>query len=239
MKILAIDTSTKFLCLGLSDNKKIYEYKLEVARLLSSLITQTIKRILEGLGWKVSDIDYFGCGLGPGSFTGMRVGMATLKGLAWSSHKPVVGVATLDTLAKNACSTHGNYIIPAVDAKRGLIYTAIYKNKDNKRLTSYMLLDKEAFLKKIKNGSVILGDAVDLYKEDILKSKKKVVILDKDYWYPEPFNIMGLVREKIRDKEVTNSFKLRPIYLYPKECQIKVKRKKEEEKSKRKKSISF
>jgi len=224
MKILAIDTSTKFLCLGLSDNTKVYEYKLEVSRLLSTVIIQTIKRTLDSLGWKVSDIDYFACGLGPGSFTGIRIGVATIKGLSWPLNKPVLSIATLDILAKNAQSPE-SYIMPAVDAKRSLIYTSVYKmqNKSLKRLTPYALLDKERFLKIIKEDSVILGDAVGLYKDDILKTKKKVTILDKDYWYPQVFHILELAKEKIRNKEFSNSINIKPIYLYPKECQIKVK----------------
>ncbi|OGX16574.1 MAG: tRNA (adenosine(37)-N6)-threonylcarbamoyltransferase complex dimerization subunit type 1 TsaB [Omnitrophica WOR_2 bacterium RBG_13_41_10] len=222
MKILAIDTSTKFLCLGLSDNTKVYEYKLEVSRLLSTLIIQTIKRALDSLGWKVSDIDYFACGLGPGSFTGIRIGVATIKGLSWPLNKPVLGIATLDILAKNAQSLE-SYIMPAVDAKRGLIYTSIYqvKNKVFKRISPYMLLNEKEFLKKIKDNCVILGDAVDLYKEDILKSRKKAVILDKDYWYPQVFHIVELAKERIRDRENSDSFKVKPVYLYPKECQIR------------------
>ena len=224
MKILAIDTSTKFLCLGLSDNTKVYEYKLEVSRLLSTVIIQTIKRTLDSLGWKVSSIDYFACGLGPGSFTGIRIGVATIKGLSWPWNKPVLSIATLDILAKNAQSPE-SYIMPAVDAKRGLIYTSIYqvKNKVFKRIAPYMLLNEKEFLKKIKDNCVILGDAIDLYKENILKSKKKTVILDKDYWYPQVFHILELAKEKIRNKEFSNSVNIKPIYLYPKECQIKPK----------------
>src|SRR4030042_6175727 len=110
MKILAIDTSTKFLCLGLSDNTKVYEYKLEVSRLLSTLIIQTIKRALDSLGWKVSDIDYFACGLGPGSFTGLRVGLAAIKGMSWALNKHIIGISTLDILAKNAPNSDAEII---------------------------------------------------------------------------------------------------------------------------------
>ena len=171
MKILGIDTSTKFLCLGIYNDNQIYEYNLDLGRRLSALITVTIKRVLDALGWQIKDIDYFACGLGPGSFTGMRVGIVTIKGLAFSLNKPIVGVSTLDILARNAGITSA-YVIPVVDARRNLIYCGIYRNKFGQpaRITPYMLLTIDEFFKKtkLKDNAVILGDAINLYKQKIL-----------------------------------------------------------------------
>lgn len=246
MKILGIDTTSKFLSLGIYDNSKLYECNLETGRRLSSLITLTIKRILDALGWEPRDIDFFACGLGPGSFTGMRIGIATIKGLAFSLNKPVIGIPSLDILARNIKPTD-NYLIPVIDAKRGLIYCSVYKIKENrlKRIAPYMLLNEKEFLKKLRNNSVIFGDAVSLYKQKILRHIRDITILDKDYWYPQGHNIITLALEKIedaeccksssfssasrrdaslkryiRDKKLSNPFEIRPIYLYPKECQI-------------------
>ncbi len=225
MKILGIDTSTRFLCLGIYNDTKIYEYNLDLGRRISALITVTIKRVLDGLGWQINDIDYFFCGLGPGSFTGLRVGIATVKGLAFSLNKPVIGVSTLDILARNAGITSG-YIIPIIDARRKLIYCSIYRNKNGtlSRIEPYMLLTIDEFLKKtkIKGNAVILGDAVNLYKNEILMNMKNVTVLDKDYWYPNGRNIIDLAIEKINRKKVNSASRIKPIYLYPKECQIKV-----------------
>jgi tRNA threonylcarbamoyladenosine biosynthesis protein TsaB len=224
MKILGIDTTTKFLILGIYNNEKIYEYNLEVGIRLSSLLAQTIKRVLDDLGWHIYDIDYFACGLGPGSFTGIRVGLATIKGLAFSLNKPIVGISTLDILASNARITNG-CVVPIIDAKRSLIYCSFYKIKEgaSRRITPYMLLTLEEFLKSFKNlkQTEILGDAVSLYKEKILRNIKGTTILDKDYWYPKAHNIIQLAKEKIKAKRFDNPFKIKPIYLYPKECQIR------------------
>jgi len=222
MKILGIDTTTKFLCLGIYDDNKIYEYNLEAGRSLSALLAQTIKRVLDALGWQTSDIDYFACGLGPGSFTGIRVGLATIKGLSWVTNKPIIGISTLDILARNATDTD-KQIIPIIDAKRNSIYCAVYKNKNGRlnRIKSYMLLSEKEFLKCAEPNSVILGDAVSLYKDSILGNIREVTILDKDYWYPKARNIIGLSLERIRDKKFARPFDIKPIYLYPKECQIR------------------
>jgi tRNA threonylcarbamoyladenosine biosynthesis protein TsaB len=222
MKILGIDTTTRFLCLGIYDDNKVYEYNLEVGRRLSVLLVQTIKRVLDTLGWQVSDIDYFACGLGPGSFTGMRVGLATVKGLSWMTNKPIIGISTLDILACNARDTD-KPVVPIIDAKRNSIYCAVYKNKNGRmqRIKSYRLLGEEEFLKCIIPNSIILGDALSLYKDSILRNIKGVTILDKDYWYPRACNIIRLSLERIRDKKFDNPFDIKPIYLYPKECQVR------------------
>ena len=224
MKILGIDTATRFLCLGIYNDNKIYEYRLELGRRLSALITPTIKRVLDALGWQINDIDYFACGLGPGSFTGMRIGIATVKGLAFSLNKPVVGISTLDILARNAGIT-GAYVIPVVDARRNLIYCSIYRNKlgQSARIKPYMLLTIDEFFKKteIKGNAVILGDAINLYKQKILMHMNNVTVLDKDYWYPSGCNIINLARERINSKKVDSASRIKPVYLYPKECQIK------------------
>jgi tRNA threonylcarbamoyladenosine biosynthesis protein TsaB len=228
MKILGIDTSTKFLCLGVACGQKVYEYNLEVGAKLSSLLAPTIERVLNNLGWGFEDIDYFACGLGPGSFTGIRVGLATVKGLSWSMKKPVVGISTLDILASNV--KEEGIVVPAVDAKRKLIYCSFYKVKDKtiKRLKPYLLLNEKEFLDKIKeiyrqkqSKIIVVGDALALYRQDIQGAAREIISKEIDYWYPQPRNLIALAKEKIETKKITDSFGVRPTYLYPKECQIR------------------
>jgi len=224
MKILGIDTTTKFFCLGIYSDNKIYEYNLDLGRGLSGLITVTIKRALDALGWQPGDIDYFACGLGPGSFTGMRVGISVIKGLAFSLNRPVIGIPTLDILARNVAAAD-SYIIPIVDAKRNMVYCGIYRKKEGKisRIGPYMLLTMDEFFKKakLKGNVVILGDGAGLYKQEISLNIENVSILDKDYWYPSARNIINLAIEKIKGKKYKSASEIKPIYLYPKECQVR------------------
>ena len=224
MKILGIDTTTKFLCLAIYNNGIISELNLELGLRHSSLLTVMIKRALDALGLQCGDIDYFACGVGPGSFTGIRVGLSAIKGLAWALGKPVIGVSTLDILARNACGTEASCIIPAIDAKRSLIYCSVFKAKGEtlKRTAPYMLLTQEEFVKKIKNGSILLGDALGLYKEKIMGYALGVTLLDRDYWYPKGHHIIPLALEKIQEQRLSCAADIKPIYLYPKECQIKI-----------------
>lgn len=222
MKILAIDTTTKFLTIAIYIDGKVGEYNLEVGRQLSNLITLSIKRVLDAVNLEVKDIDYFACGLGPGSFTGIRIGVATIKGLSWIRNKPVIGISTLDILAQNVKDTD-KQIIPVIDAKRNLVYSAIYKKKSGllKRIGAYLLVSKEELCKRAGKNSIILGDAISLYGDSFVKNIKGAQILDKDYWYPKAHNLIALTLEKIKAKKFKDAFNIKPIYLYPKECQIK------------------
>ncbi|MEK7828599.1 MAG: tRNA (adenosine(37)-N6)-threonylcarbamoyltransferase complex dimerization subunit type 1 TsaB, partial [Deltaproteobacteria bacterium] len=102
MKILAIDTSTASGSIALLDDDQIIAelttctQKTHVERLLP-----LIKILLSSINTKIEDVDGFALTIGPGSFTGLRIGLAAIKGLAWSLNKPVVGVSTLEALAMN------------------------------------------------------------------------------------------------------------------------------------------
>lgn len=224
MKILGIDTTTKFLCLGLYADGKLYEYNLDVGRSLSELLVPAIQRVVTAAGLKIADIDYFACGLGPGSFTGMRIGVAAIKGLSIARNKPIIGLSSLDILAKNACPTE-RLIVTALDARRGLIYCSSYKYENGllKRKSGYLLLSLDEFLQKFGAKPIILGDALSLYGDKMSTRIKGATLLDKDYWLLKAHNLIELALTKIKAKQFTSVLNVKPIYLYPKECQIKTK----------------
>jgi tRNA threonylcarbamoyl adenosine modification protein YeaZ len=224
VKILGIDTTTSRLCLGLYVDGKFYEYSLQVGRRLSELLVPTIARVVYALGLKIADIDYFACGLGPGSFTGMRIGLATIKGLSVVKNKPVIGISTLDILAKNA-QVKDRLIVTALDARRSLIYCSAYKYEQGnlKHKSGYLLLSLDELVKRFPAKAVILGDAVALYGDALLTRIKNATVLDKDYWNPQAHNLIELALAKIKAKQFSSVLTIKPIYLYSKECQIKTR----------------
>ncbi|MCX7661899.1 MAG: tRNA (adenosine(37)-N6)-threonylcarbamoyltransferase complex dimerization subunit type 1 TsaB [Candidatus Omnitrophica bacterium] len=221
MRILGIDTTTKFFCLGIQDNTNIYAYRLELFKKQAGLVIPTIKRVFEVLGLEPKDIDYFACGLGPGSFTGIRIGLSTIKALSFSLNRPIVGFSTLDILAVQV--KREGYLVPVIDARRNSVFTAIYKNSQNKltRTTAYKLISRNEFYKLVPKEAYIFGDALELYREEMKRNMPTAKFLDSDFWYPQPSGIIKLAQEKIKKRELFDSFSLKPIYLYPKECQIK------------------
>ena len=232
MKILAIDTSTGTLCIGARLGDKVCTYDLQLGTRTSALLVPTLKRVTESLGWKIEEIDYFYCGIGPGSFTGVRVGLATVKALSWSLHKPAVGIPSLDTLARNVKNDHA-YVIPVIDAKRGLVYTSIYRLKNGRffRITGYMLLSPQELVRKLKNNipardlsdSVMLGDGLNICWQDCRQDLKGLKALDKDFWRLEARNLIAAAA--VPNKKGFGVSSLKPLYLYPKECQIRIKSK--------------
>ncbi len=224
MKVLAIDTTSKNLCLGLQVEGKFYEYSLETGRNLSDLLIPSIKRVIAAADLEISDIDYFACGLGPGSFTGIRIGMATIKGLSIVGNKPVIGVPTLDILAKNS-DLKDRLIVPVLDARRELIYCCAYKYEKGvlRRKSQYALLTLDELIKRFNTKAVFLGDALAMYKDKILARIKGSIVLDKDYWNLKTHNLIELALAKIKAKQFSSSVNIKPIYLYPKECQIKAR----------------
>jgi tRNA threonylcarbamoyladenosine biosynthesis protein TsaB len=221
-RILAIDTSTAYFTLGIYDRGKVYEYNLEVGRRLSGLLHPTLSRALEAVALKLSDIDYFACGLGPGSFTGLRIGLACIKGICWATEKPLIGISSLEVLAQNLKATC-QQIVVLVDAKRDLVYASVFRQKNSRliKMRPEALLDEKGLMKIVKPGSVILGDASSLYRERLIQKVPGLSFLDKDYWYPRAHNLIALALGRIKQKKLDNLFKIKPIYLYPPDCQVR------------------
>jgi len=153
------------------------------------------------------------------------VGLATIKGFAFGLNKPVVGVASLDTLAQSVNAS--GCICPVVDAKRSLVYSALYERKDRliRRKSRYFLLPIKELLSRIKKDTVFLGDGLLIYRGEIEKHiGKKAHFSDSELWYPQPEALFELTEKKIKNKEFSDAARITPLYLYPKECQIRGRR---------------
>jgi len=225
MQILGIDTSTKFLSLAiLRDDRIIAQINLDVGRQLSSLLIPTIKDILKKSNLSLEKLNGFAVGIGPGSFTGLRIGITTIKALALALNKPIVGISSLDIIAKNI-SVASTQICPIIDAKRDNVFSCIYecRNGKMKRQTKYLLINIKDLLKRINKKTIFLGDGLLLFRK-IIEKKKEVIFTNEKLWYPKASNLVFLALEKFNKGQFTDTDKLVPLYLYPKECQIRYKK---------------
>ncbi|MEK6732254.1 MAG: tRNA (adenosine(37)-N6)-threonylcarbamoyltransferase complex dimerization subunit type 1 TsaB [Candidatus Omnitrophota bacterium] len=224
MKILGIDTSSKFLSIAVSEDKNIIkEESYLLDRQHSSQLVPKIKELIKKSRLSIKKIDGFVIGIGPGSFTGLRIGVSTVKGFGIALGKPCIGVASIDAIACNAASASGNEIIPVIDAKRGQVYAAIYRKKGNQiiRISGYLLLPIDKLMKKVKGQSVFLGDGVSLYRDKISDMNRKAVFMEEKYWYPRAGNLIKLGFSRIKRTKKTNLAKLTPLYMYPEDCQVR------------------
>ncbi|MFH1339101.1 MAG: tRNA (adenosine(37)-N6)-threonylcarbamoyltransferase complex dimerization subunit type 1 TsaB [Candidatus Omnitrophota bacterium] len=226
MNILAIDTSSKRLCVGLMNNKgRIAGYDLDSGIRHTELLLPTIKKALARAKLSLKQIDYLAVGLGPGSFTGLRIGLATIKGFAAALEKPVVGLPALDILARNALPANGEIVCPVIDARRNLVYSALYKVTPNglKRRGAYLLVSIEDLLKKIgvRTCVTFLGDGLRMHQQRLKQKLRNSSFLNEGAWYPEAQTLIELAKELIDKGKIGDAGSLRSIYLYPKECQIR------------------
>ncbi|MBL8292305.1 MAG: tRNA (adenosine(37)-N6)-threonylcarbamoyltransferase complex dimerization subunit type 1 TsaB [Bryobacterales bacterium] len=123
MKILALDTSAEFASIAALDGDHLTEVLIHSRDGFGHHIFQQVESLLGKLGWRVDDIDCFGAAAGPGSFTGVRVALSAIKGLAEAAGKPMVAVSNLQALA-----AFGDAPLraPLLDARRGEIYAGLY-----------------------------------------------------------------------------------------------------------------
>ena len=129
MWILALDSTAIAASVAICrDDKAVAAFHLNNGNTHSETLLPMIDAALAVAGLSIDDIDMLACSNGPGSFTGVRIGAATVKGLAFGKGKTVLGISTLEALAENACpAPEGTLIVPVMNARRGQLYNAIFR----------------------------------------------------------------------------------------------------------------
>lgn len=183
-------------------------------------MVQKIDKVLQKSEIKLKQLDAFVIGRGPGAFTSLRVGMATIKAMAYAIQKPVLGVSSLDAIAMNIKGDCENICV-AADARRQMVYAATYNKKDAKltRTSDYMLLPVKDLLKTIPKNCTFVGDGAALYKNEIVQRKHMINANEKLYT-PNAKQFLTLTQERIKNKEFDDLDALEPLYLYPEDCQV-------------------
>lgn len=171
MWTLAIDTSTKTASVALLHHSEVIaEVFTNFGTHHSVTLLPAVENICNMSGIKVEEMDLYVCTIGPGSFTGIRIGMATVKGFALAMGKPVAGVSTLDALALNlagSCAT----LCPMLDARKNQIYAALYRIQENtlpQKISKETVTEIKDYLVSIDDNDVIfLGDGAEKYAKII------------------------------------------------------------------------
>jgi tRNA threonylcarbamoyladenosine biosynthesis protein TsaB len=228
MTILAIDTSTDYLSLAIvKGGRTIAKFHKKAPRRHSILLVPMIDKLLKKARLKIKDIGCFAMSVGPGSFTGLRIGVTVVKGLAYALKKPIVAVPTLDAIAYNA-ARYGGVICPVLDARKNKVYACLYRSdgKKLKRLSRYLLLPLAELLKKTEKYDkvIFLGDATSDPASDMAGITVRCGIGHKaGYrvdWYPRAEVVARLGAELISMKKFVNAEDLEPMYIYSRECDL-------------------
>ena len=179
MKVLAIDSSGMTASIAIiEDEKLIAEYTIDYKKTHSQTLLPMLDEIKDMVDLDLSTLDVIGVASGPGSFTGLRIGSATAKGLAMALHKPIAEVPTMDAMAYSLYGFE-HVICPIMDARRNQVYTGFYSFERKDHNTAFRVL-KEQFaadmeevieeLNGLERRVVFLGDGVPVFKE-IIKEK--------------------------------------------------------------------
>ncbi len=248
MKILAIDTSTKFLSLAIAEKDEILvSFHRDLERQHCARLIPEIDRLLKKAKLKLRDIDFIAFSTGPGSFTALRIGAATVKGIALATKIKIVGVPTLDVLAQGRflrqsencpqgtkrgtllrLASEPSLIVPIIDAKRGNVYTSVYSlsGAGLKRHIKYSVFPVSELLKKIKGNAIFLGDGLIPYRKEIEDNFKfKAEFAAEKYWYPTATTVAELGYGLIKERKFEEPDKFVPMYLYPRDVQVRGKMK--------------
>ena len=200
---LLIDTCTKNVCIALFDDKTLLDKIVQSNQIdLSSNFMVLISNILDKNNIKIEDVDRFFVAVGPGSFTGIRIGVTCAKVIAWALKKEVIPFSSLELLA--AVDSNTDYIVPLIDARRGYVFTGVYDNQLNCIMNDdYIELDD--LLEKIEADKSVTYISLDNFD---LKTN-----------LPE-YNVNKIV-EKHYDDTPVNPHSLNPNYLKKTEAEEK------------------
>lgn len=178
MKILAIDSSGLVASVAVvTEESLIAEYTINYKKTHSQTLLPMLDEIVKMIEIDLKEIDAIAVAAGPGSFTGLRIGSSTAKGLGLSLNKPIISVPTVDGLAYNLYATD-KLICPIMDARRNQVYTGLYEFKDN---GFHIVVEQKAVdieeitteINELNREVIFLGDGVDVFK-DKLKDLMKV-----------------------------------------------------------------
>lgn len=218
MKILAIDSSATAASVALVDNGKVLgEFYINTRLTHSQTLMPMVENLLKCTQSALNEVDLFAVSAGPGSFTGIRIGVASIKGLAMAENKPCVGVSTLEAIAYNLELMQGT-ICAVMDARCQQVYNAVFRTDGNRieRLTPDRAISIEALAEEFKNYKkpfYLVGDGAKLcYNSEWFKGLE-VTLSPEPLIYQRACSVAkAAVCAYEQGKEVTPAA-LMPVYL--------------------------
>lgn len=218
MIILAADTSTiTASCAVVEDGVVLSELSMQYGKTHSQKIVPMLRELLAMTDRKFSDVDLFSATIGPGSFTGLRIGVVTIKSLAYSLKTPVCGIPTLDAMAYSMPDFSG-IIAPMLDARNNQVFAALYHKRQNKleMISPVMGVPIGEFIStvnKYSEDTLVCGDAVSMHI-DRMKSELGVKVFEAhpSLSFPRAASCALLAEQAFRENRVCHPFELEPMY---------------------------
>lgn len=225
MKILAIETATMLGSVAVIDSEEglIGEVRVNVKVAHAERLMPSIEYLLNASHISIKDIDAFAISIGPGSFTGLRIGLSTVKGFSYATNKPIIPVPTLDAFARTIpfCSC---FICPMLDAKKNEIYTGLYKWENGlcKKIIPETAIKPADFLIDIREPTIFMGDGARIYKKVIMDTlQANAIFAPSSRMAPSAVSVAEIAIEKLKEGVSIDPVRLTPFYIRKSEAEIK------------------
>ncbi len=210
--ILGIETSTKICSVAISDGDKLLALEEEGGEYShSEKLTTFIQGVMDRASLKLEDIDAVAVSKGPGSYTGLRIGVSVAKGLCYALDKPLIAVDTLQAMAKNP-ALKASLLCPMIDARRMEVYTAIFdeQNKMVEPITA-KVIDENSFSSYLKSNEVLFfGDGAAKCQETFSNNSNAIF---SEEGLPSAQFVNQIALEKFKNKEFEDVAYFEPYYL--------------------------
>jgi tRNA threonylcarbamoyladenosine biosynthesis protein TsaB len=225
MLTLAIDTSTNTAgCALLEEERVLAECLVNLGMNHSATLLPSIHHMVSLADVRMADIDLFACTVGPGSFTGLRIGVSTIKGFALATGKPVAGVSALEALACNV-TTVSMLICPMLDAKKNQVYAALFKaDRQNgiARIGEEAAVEVDKFLSLIQGDCIFVGDGAAAYQDAIKNALPGHAYFASPIHQSIRASAVGLLgMRKFAAGDTLDPFHFMPRYLRLSEAEVK------------------
>ncbi len=215
--IVAIETATTFGSIALlSGGQCVAEFSLQSRLTHSKRLLYGLERLLVDAQHSWDDIDAVAVSIGPGSFTGLRIGLSTAKGLAFAANKKLLAVPTLDGLASQV--QFSKYQICAVvDARKNELYTAFYRNSETAvldRISDYMAVNTDRLCSLITEPTILVGDGLHIYGRELKERLEDLAIISsKTIVFPRAAAIGILAKDMWEREEFLDIASAVPVYV--------------------------
>ena len=226
MKLLALETAT--LAGGaalLDDGRLVGEVRLNIALTHSERLMAMVDRLLQDCGWEARSLEALAVSIGPGSFTGLRVGAATAKGLALALDLPVAPVPTLDALAATLPFADAA-VCPLLDARKGEVYCSLYRWRDGgmERQWDYLALPPEIAAARLDAPVIVLGDGVPACRPYLARLGEGLRDAAPVHSVPSPAVVGAIGHAILAAGGGIAAERLAPLYLRPSEAGLRARR---------------
>jgi tRNA threonylcarbamoyladenosine biosynthesis protein TsaB len=229
MRMLAVETSTMTGSAALVDGDRIVgESILDVALTHSERLMAMVDRLLQDCGWTADGLEALAVSIGPGSFTGVRVGVATVKGLALALDLPIAAVPTLDALASNLPFANAP-VCPILDARKSEVYLSLYRTADGhpQRLWDYLALPPEDAAQRLTAPVIVLGDGVASCLPYLARLGDGLRVASPAHSRPSAAAVGQLGHAMLSAGQTVPVDALCPMYLRPSEAELGARRRRD------------